>query len=50
MADINGKLIATYKAITRTTLNTKALKEQEPDVYAFYAEPKVCARIFTLKK
>lgn len=50
LADMDGKLIATYKAITRTTLDTKALKEEEPDVYAMYAEPKVCARSFTLKK
>ena len=50
LADINGKLIATYKAITRTTLNTKDLKEQEPDVYARYCDSKVYARSFTLKK
>ena len=50
LADMDGKLIATYKAITRTTLNTKALREEVPDVYARYAESKVYARSFTLKK
>lgn len=50
LADVDGKLIATYKSIVRTSFDSKKFKEDYPEIYEKYSERKVCARSLLFKK